>query len=126
MILLLVLITAPFTRADSGGIGISVKLDEKSIPTVTIVSDGKQNNATNLTVLEAVKKITPKKGLRRGSVDWVGIVVADDVRLDHYLPLLEAIAKNPGLMLLFVDGDDSEKHYVSKNIRRLIESGPRD
>ena len=70
LMLLFVLITAPYTQAESGVIGISVRLDEKSIPKATIVSSWKENNAIDVTVPEAVKKIAAAQN--PGSLDYVG------------------------------------------------------
>ncbi len=123
ILLLLAFFVVAFAQAESTGLGISVKLDKDKVPRVTIVSSFKDLNATNVTVPEAAKKIAAFH--IQGNAHWVGIVADDsDVRLDQYLPLLEAIAKNGRFMLFFVDGDDSENDYISKNIRRMIESGP--
>ncbi|MDA0765555.1 MAG: hypothetical protein O3A92_01855 [Verrucomicrobia bacterium] len=70
----------------------------------------------NVTVPEAVKKIAAARG--NHSQDFVGIV-ATDVPLSAYLPLLDAVAKNSWLDLYFVDGTTSDG--ISNNIRKFIE-----
>lgn len=119
LIFLLLFIQIPMAKAESTGIGISVKLDKDKIPRVTIVSSFEALNATNVTVLEAAKKIAALRV--NGNSHWIGIIVDDDIRLAQYLPLLDAISKNSMFELFFVDGDPTEKNYVSNNIRRMIE-----
>ena len=115
-IVLLGVILPPFAFAESGVIGISVTLDKDKAPRVTIVSTSKRNNVKNVTVPEAVKKIAAARG--NHSQDFVGIV-ATDVPLSAYLPLLDAVAKNSWLDLYFVDGTTSDG--ISNNIRKFIE-----
>ena len=119
LIFLLLFIQIPMARAESTGIGISIKLDKDKIPRVTIVSSFKALNATNVTVLEAAKKIVALRV--NGNTHWIGIIVDDDISLAQYIPLLDAISKNPMFDLFFVDGDPTENNYISNNIRRMIE-----
>jgi hypothetical protein len=122
LILLVAMILLPFAHAESTGIGISVKLDKENVPIVTIISGFKEFNAANVTVAEAAKRIAAFR--IKGSTHWVGIVIDDsNVELAQYLPLLDAISKNPVLELFFVDADPTEDNYVSKNIQRRIEQG---
>jgi hypothetical protein len=113
---LLGVLLSPFAFAESGVIGISVTLDKDKAPRVTIISTSKRNNVKNVTVPEAVKKIAAARG--NHSQDFVGIMAAD-VPLSAYLPLLDAVAKNSWLDLYFVDGTTSDG--ISNNIRKFIE-----
>gem|GEM_PF-2432832 len=90
-------------------------LDKDKTQRVTIASTSKRNNAENVTVPEAVKKIAAARG--NLSQDFVGIV-APDISLGAYLPLLEAVAKNSWLSLHFADGTSADG--VSNNFREFI------
>lgn len=99
-------------------IGVRVTKDSRSQTRVSIYSDVAKENKVNVAVEEAATILRDAKGW--GSSVKVGIV-ADNVMLGEYLPLLTAISQNLMLELAYVEGQ--KPTFIHDNIRNRIKEG---
>jgi hypothetical protein len=97
-------------------IGVEVQKGTDAKTHVTISSDVKEENKANLTTEQAQAIL--KKAQGWGSTVYVG-VQAHGVSARDYLPLLQTIAENPWLELVFVEGRNPD--FITDNIKRRIE-----
>ena len=97
-------------------IAVCVTSDSKSRTRVSIYSDVAKENKRNVSVKEAVAVMRKAEGW--GSSVKVGIV-ADNVLLGEYLPLLNTISQNLMLELAFIDAE--KPNFMHRNIRQRIE-----
>ena len=119
MLFLLFLVFFLFPTAgfsDTRAIGVFVTKDVKSTIRVSIFSDVKEENKTNLTLKESLPVFRNAKGW--GSSVVVGIRVRG-VSLSEYMPLLDELTKNHILDLAFVEG--SERDHIHNNIIKMID-----
>jgi hypothetical protein len=113
--LLLVLPSACFAELRLIGVRVETVSDTPVKVRVSIYSDVAKENKRNLTLDEAAAILREAEGW--GSSVLVGIV-ANDVPLQSYLPLLTEISKNGWLELTFVEGD--KPSFLHDNLRRMM------
>jgi hypothetical protein len=98
-------------------IGVRVTKNADFKPRVSIHSDVDKEDKRDLKVEDASKIMREAQGW--GSSVMVG-VVAHDVPVREYLPLLSAISENAWLDLAFVEGE--KPNFIFDNIKKKIEA----
>ena len=103
--------------AEPRAIGIKITSEKNHILSVDIFSDVKSLNRRNLSIDDTVKVLSNELTIREGVVG----IVARDIMLSKYLPILKCISENPSLDLGFIDGSNMD--IVVTNIKKKIEQG---
>ena len=117
----LIFLCSVSAQAELRIIGVQVTRDAESKVHLSISSDVAKEQKKGVTIEQAVIILREAEGW--GSSVMVGIV-AHRVPLKDYLPLLKAISENPILELAFVEG--AKPTFINENIKKSIESGPRE
>ena len=118
LIALVLLFSTTCSYADIRIIGVNVTVHSNADIRVSIYSDIQEENRGDLTLEQARTIIENAKGL--DSVIWVG-VIAHQVPLGMYLPLLETISHNGWMRLAFVEGEKSNN--IHDNVTKKVEQG---
>ena len=116
LILCLFLLGQITVHAEIRIIGVRVTRDAESKVYVSISSEVDTENKKDITVKQASDILRDAKG--RGSSVMLGIV-AHDVPLQDYLPLLKVISENAWLNLAFIEGQKPDP--INDNIKKSIE-----
>ena len=118
LIAIVLLFSTTCCYADIRIIGVNVTVHSNADIRVSIYSDIQEENRGDLTLEQACTIIENAKGL--DSVIWVG-VIAHQVPLGMYLPLLETISHNGWMRLAFVEGEKS--NYIHDIVTKKVEQG---
>ena len=120
-ILGLILLWSVTAHAEIRVIGVRLTRDADSKVYASISSDVGKERKKDITVEQAAGILRSVR--RSGSSILVGIV-AHDVPLQAYLPLLKEISDNQLLELVFVERQ--EFGFINKNIKKIIEQDSAD
>ena len=118
LIVAVVLLWSTHCIAETRIIAVQITRATNAEIRVSIHSDEKEENKTDLTIEQANTILQNAKGW--GSTVLVG-VIAHDVPLREYLPLLKTISENVWFQLALVEGEGPD--FIRENIRKMIEPG---
>ena len=118
LIALVLIISATWGYAESRTIGVYVAPFSNAEVRVTIISDVQSENRNDLTVSQACAILGNTQSW--GSTIFVGII-AHQVPLRSYLPILQTISDAAGLELVLLEDDGPS--FIRDNIKNSVEQG---